>query len=123
MQGTKTAFDADPNALAMTTGNWDGPVNQPTYAATMTLDPTTGPYLQVITTAIGAATLNAASGGYYGQEWEIEIANDAGGARTITFGTNFRPSATVVGTASKSIIVRFRSNGVAWLETHRGVAV
>ena len=90
----------------------------------MTIDVTQGVTCEVITTsAVGNATLNASSGGTFGQNLVVLIANDSGGARTITFGTNFRPTGTVVGTGSKTISVEFQSNGVSFFETGRSTAV
>ena len=101
------------------------PVVVPTYANPVPLatDPTQPGFVDVTTTAgVGNATINASTGGNEGDLLVIRINNDAGAARTVTFGTNFRPTATVVGTASKAITVWFISNGVAWVEAFRGVA-
>lgn len=90
-----------------------------TYASTITLDVTKQAFHFITTTSLGNATINASSPGIEGQIIYLQIANDSGGARTITFGTNFKPSATIVGTASKSATIAFISNGVNWWELSR----
>jgi hypothetical protein len=100
--------------------NANGAVSQAmdtmTYAATISLD-VTRPNIHKLT-ATGNATIDASGAGVAGQEITVLIANDAT-PRTITFGTNFRPSGTLVGTASKAATVRFVSDGTAWYESGR----
>lgn len=92
----------------------------PIYSATITLDVSKNALHYIATTsAVGNATINASSKGMAGQEIIILIANDSAGARTITFSTNFKPSATIVGTASKSATICFVSDGNNWWETRR----
>lgn len=123
MQGTANAFTPDANVLATMTGKKGATQMAPTYGATTSLDWERGLFRRVTTTsAIGNSTINAPTVAPDGTEWTVEIANDAGGARTITFGTNFRATATVGGTASKSIFVKFISNGVIWIEAWRSTA-
>ncbi len=123
MQGSANAFTPDANKLAALTNKGSPNLVAPTYAATITIDPDAGMFQLITTTsAIGNATLNALSVGKPGAMLELEIANDASSARTITFGTNFRSTGTVVGTASKSILVSFRSNGTKWMEVARSAS-
>lgn len=97
-----------------------GPAETMTYAATITLQ-VGMPRLHITTTtaAVGNSTINASLGGMKGQILQILITNDATANRTITFGTNFLPNATLVGTTSKSAIVSFVSNGTAFYEFAR----
>lgn len=130
MQGSATAFTPDANFLAAETGRGNMPlVALPSaslpynIAGASLIDENAGPFQQV-TTGAGNTTYNTVGVGKPGQRLELEFANDAGGARTITFGANFRPTAaTLVGTASKSMLIGFRSNGVKWMEQYRTVAI
>lgn len=130
MQGTANIFTADANMLAQMTGKGNMPLvlvvtptNPYNIAGTTLLDETAGLFQQLITGA-GNTTLNTITVGKPGQQLYLEIANDAGGARTITFGANFRPTAaTAVGTASRSMMFQFMSNGVKWMEMSRTTAI
>jgi hypothetical protein len=105
------------NKLYVDTG---GVADAFTYAATVSLDVTKGRLHTVTTTAaVGNATINASGKGFAGQELVIIITNDSSAGRTITFGTNFLPSATLVGTASKAAVVTFVSNGSNFYEKSR----
>lgn len=73
--------------------------------------------------ATGNATINANSAGNAGQEMTIIIANDATSGKVITFGTNFRSAGTITGTASKTATIKFTSDGTAWFETCRTLAL
>jgi hypothetical protein len=125
MDGTNTIFSCDRNKAAQLLagpGTVTPPVT-PVYAAAMTVHSGQGLYQKIVTTsAVGNATVNITYLGKFGELMVLEIANDAGGARTITFGTNFRSTGTVVGTASKSIIVGFFSDGAGWKEAFRSAA-
>lgn len=90
----------------------------PTYS----LDPTAGTFL-VGTTGAGAITINAASVLAAGTYLTLVINNDAGAGRTITFGTNFRSTGTLTGTASKVMIIVFASDASNWIELSRTVAI
>jgi hypothetical protein len=95
-----------------------------TYATPLSLDPTLGQVFTTTTTSgVGNATINATSPGTAGTDISIVITNDASGARTITFGTNFRPASTLVGTVSKAAVVNFISDGTAWFESGRAVVL
>lgn len=101
-------------------GAFSGNLDNPTYAATISLDVTQGNVHKITTTsAIGNATINASAAGVAGQEITIIITNDSSAGRTITFGSNFKPSGTIVGTASKTATIRFASDGTSWWETSR----
>ena len=52
----------------------------------------------------------------------VEITNDAVQAETVTFGAGFRPTATVVGTNSKTISVAFFGNGTKFVEFARSAS-
>lgn len=123
MDGTADAHRVDFNKLAQMTGR-TGPIRTNyAYAAQMNVAAAHGTVLQIQTDpAVGNATVNMLGLGLQGEFVELEIANDGTAARTITFGTNFRSTGTVVGTPGKSIIVGFRSNGSGWLEAFRSAA-
>lgn len=129
MLGPMNIFGADANMLAQITGmHPNGLVQaiQPSLpyniGGTTVIDDDNGIFQQLVTGA-GNTTLNTDEVGKAGQLLILEIANDAGGARTITFGGNFRvTAATVVGTASKSILMGFISNGVKYMELFRTTA-
>lgn len=123
MLGNATAWTPDANMLAALTGRGQPNLFLPAYAATMTIDDDAAMFQKIVTTsAVGNATVNVDDPGTPGQLLVLEIANDAGGARTITFGTNVRSTGTVVGTSSKSILVAFMSNGVTYMEFARSAS-
>lgn len=115
--------DTPTNALQLVPKKYadtGGPMDTMTYAATITLNPALGRFHTTTTiNATGNATINASSGGLAGQTLNILITNDGTSGKTITFGTNFKPSATLVGTASKSAMVNFVSNGTSFYESSR----
>jgi hypothetical protein len=86
------------------------------HASTISWDPTAGLVTKI--TPTGAETINALSGGIAGQRATFLFAAD-GSARTITFGTNFAASATVVRGASLRASIEFVSDGTTWIETNR----
>lgn len=93
-----------------------------TVGGTTTIDDDAGLFQQ-INTGAGNTTLNTDDAGTPGQLLVLEIANDAGGGRTITLGGNFRGTGNIVGTASKSIMIGFMSNGVKYMELFRTAAI
>lgn len=93
-----------------------------TVGGTTTIDDDAGMFQQ-INTGAGNTTLNTDDAGTPGQLLVLEIANDAGGARTITLGANFRGTGNIVGTSSKSIMIGFMSNGVKYMELFRTAAI
>ena len=91
-----------------------------TYAATITLDVGLASFHKTTTVhAVGNATINASTEGRAGTTMWVIIENDATTGKTITFGTKFLPSATVVGTASKTAVLQFVSDGKEWFEASR----
>jgi hypothetical protein len=92
------------------------PFQSVAHATTISWDPTLG--LTTKITPTGAETINAASVGPAGQRATFIFAAD-GSARTITFGTNFAASATVVRGASLRASITFVSDGTTWIEVGR----
>lgn len=91
-----------------------------TYATTISLDVNNCTVHKTTTTsAVGNATINASGKGLPGQILYIIVVNDATSNRTITFGTNFKPSATLVGTTTKAATIGFVSDGTNWYELFR----
>lgn len=128
IRGTNnTAFDPNGDLVAQISG-MGNPVPgtvKPTYAATIALDAVMlySRFIQIVTTsAVGNATLTTTIGANPGARLVVQIDNDSGGARTITFSTGFRPTGTVVGTSSKSILVEFVSDGTTWNEVARSAS-
>jgi len=124
-----TAFTPNADKVAQLTGSGNtaagNPNNggiSPTYAATVALDafiPFTTFIALTTTSAVGNASLTVATIPQPGARLVIQINNDSGGARTITFSTGFRSTGTVVGTASKAILVEFVSDGTTYNEIGR----
>lgn len=122
-----TAFSPNPDLTCQLTGSGQsvpGAVAA-TYVASGSTDITA--LLQysrfvLITTATGNSSVISSFVPASGAILNIQIANDSGGARTITFSTGFRATATVVGTASKIILVQFVSDGTTWNEVARSSA-
>ena len=111
------------NTLRMSihqSGAISGMMDTMAYAATISLD-VTKPNLHKTTTvnATGNATINASAVGTAGQHMWILIVNDATSGKVITFGTNFRSSGTLTGTASRQATIHFISDGVSWSEVAR----
>ncbi len=99
------------------------PATSLTYAAPTSVDTTKGPSFKVTTVnATGSVTFNASSGGVDGQLMMIRITNDGTSGKTITFGTNFKSQATLVGTTSKVCTIMFQSDGTNWYEIARAGA-
>lgn len=122
-----TAFSPNADMTAQITGSGQ-PVPgtlAPTYVASGSTDITAilqySRYVE-ITTATGNSTVISSFVSTDGGRLVISIANDASGARTITFGTGFRSTGTVVGTASKVILVEFVSDGSTWNELCRSAS-
>jgi len=91
-----------------------------TYSAAISLEVTAGDVHKTTTSnTAGDATINAATAGLAGQHMWIIIVNDLVRGKTITFGTNFKSSGTLAGTAGKTATVHFISDGNAWYEVAR----
>lgn len=137
MAGIKnTPFTPDADLVAQLTGTgnatpgYNGPSTigagvTPVYAATIELSPFLQKSRFVListTSAVGNSTLTTAFVPPAGSQLNIQIANDASGARTITFSTGFRSTGVVTGTNSKIIVVQFVSDGTTWNESGRSAS-
>ena len=120
--GSTTVYQLKPDGLAQLTSSPGYRTLGPTYAATMTLDPNAGIVHQILGVATTSATctLNAPSGGTFGQILII-LVQDTGGI-TLTFGTNFKSTGTVNPTTGKTIPVLFVSDGTNFREVARAAA-
>lgn len=95
-----------------------------TYASPTSINVALGHSFKTTTVhATGSVTFNATAGGVADQELTIIIVNDATGAKTITFGTNFKSTGTLVGTVSKQATIRFISDGTNWIEVGRTLVI
>jgi hypothetical protein len=101
------------------------PAATPTYAGTITVDPTLTCFLLVkATAAVGNCTLKLTSGGSAGQVLSVMFKADAGGTRTLTFSSYFKvASATIAPTANTAITVFFESDGSNFIEESRSGAI
>jgi hypothetical protein len=101
-------------------GAFSGSMDTMAYATSISLDVTSGNLHKTTTVdATGNATINASGVGVAGQSITLLITNDATAPKTITFGTNFVSSGPLVGTASKSALITFWSDGTSWYESAR----
>jgi hypothetical protein len=120
-------FQMDPNTGSFANafqifslGAHSGVMDTMTYSGTITLDVQKGNVHKTTTVnATGNATINASTAGQAGQHMWVLIANDATSGKTITFGTNFLTTGTIVGTVSKSATIHFISDGTAFYEVSR----
>lgn len=85
------------------------------YAATISIDPAEGNVFKISLT--GDATINLESSNAPG-EIRFIFVND-GTVRTVTFGTGFTDSGNLVGTANKTAVVSFVSDGTTYYEVSR----
>ena len=89
-----------------------------TYASTIEYSPSYANILRLTTVhATGNCTINARTG-RVGPVWII-ITNDATSGKTITFGTGFTSAGTLSGTASKTAVIGFISDGSSLFEMSR----
>lgn len=94
------------------------------YAAVIALDATQVRHrIAGVSTTSAAPTINAAYAGVDGDVLLVEVTSDASGTCTVTFGTHFKPSATLAVTASHYASVLFVSDGVNWKEQYRSAIV
>jgi|SRR5579859_2509612 len=108
------------DSVTVAAGYLTGTMDTMTYASTISLDVTLGNLHKTTTVnSTGNATINASAAGVAGQHIWVMITNDGTSGKTITFGTNFKPSATVVGTTSKTAVVHFVSDGTNFYEVAR----
>lgn len=122
MPANTTPYNLLTDGLAQLSGSPGAPTVAPTYAAVIALDPNAG-IVQLIAgvAAVSATcTVNTTNDGNFGQLL-IVIVTDNGGV-TVTFGTNFKPTATVNPTTGKAITVAFVSDGGAWREFSRSAS-
>lgn len=94
-----------------------------TSSATIALDPSLNENFTL--TAGHTATINAASTGVMGQDLYLYVLTSGTSSFTLTFGTNFLSSGTLAtGTVdAKKFLVKFKSDGVKWLEQSRTAAL
>ena len=91
-----------------------------TYAGTMTLETAAGDVHKTVTSsALGDATIRAASGGLAGQRMWVIIVNDQVRGKTITFGENLKSAGKLTGRPGKSATLEFISDGAVWYEVAR----
>lgn len=97
-------------------------VTIPYVVTTSVLPYSTSPTIYLFTPT-AAVALNADNVGPPGVGFTILCLSDGTG-RTITFGTNFKTTATLAtsGAAGVIIPITFQSNGVSWVEINRGTA-
>lgn len=94
----------------------------PTYAATIDFSTFLiwTRYIDLVTTAaVGNSTISNTVVRRKGTTIDIVFLNDASGARTITFGTGFRTTGTLVGVASQYRTIGFISDGTTFIERYR----
>lgn len=121
-----TAFSPNPDITAQLTGTGQpvpGNVTA-TYVPSGNTDITSilrFSRFVAMTTATGNSTVLTSYVPNAGGLLTVQVTNDASGARTITFGTGFRATGTLVGTNSKILLVSFASDGTTWNETGRSV--
>jgi len=100
-------------------GTVNGAVYALTNASTITCNMYYGnAYTLSTTDAIGAVQINA-TGGTAGQMVTLIITDDSTGGHVVTFGSYFKPSGTLTGTASKTATVTFVKSGSYWYEVSR----
>ncbi len=75
-----------------------------------------------ITTATGNSTVLTSFVSSPGGLLNLQVTNDASGARTLTFGTGFRSTGVLTGTNSKILLVQFVSDGTTWNEVARSAS-
>lgn len=86
-----------------------------TWSATIAIDTRVNPLNAYYNGAMNAdATINASNVGNSGRIINFVLKSD-GTARTVTFGTGFSPTATLVGTISQTRTISFvEVNGTLW---------
>lgn len=93
-----------------------------TPAATVSLDPSLGVIFKIQPGQ--DETINATLPGKPGEQISIYFDTIDANSRTITFGTNFRSTTTLVtgATSARRFVVRFESDGLVWTEISRTAA-
>lgn len=122
--GSSTVYQLNPDGLAQISASPGARTLVPTYAATSTLNPNAGIVHQLKgDSAVSAtSTWNAPSGGTFGQMLVTIVTASGAGTITVTFGTNFLPTATAAPTTGKSITVIWFSDGTSWHEAARSAS-
>lgn len=112
------------NGLQQIAGGPSAGALQPTFAATVALNPNLGIVhkLAGVNTTSATCTVSTANPGGFGQFLITICAADSTGTVTYTFSTNFKPTATVAPTASTAITVLWVSDTVAWHEVCRSAS-
>lgn len=94
----------------------------PAYAATIALQLSSARTFIKVAQLTGALTMTAeTTRPQIGDELQLLFVAD-GTARTVTFGTGFSPSATLVVAISKQASASFCFDGTSWVETGRAIA-
>jgi hypothetical protein len=94
--------------------------NSTGYSSVTVLDPTLGGFCKIRTHIdVGNAVVTATSPGELGQELHLKIENDTDGNRTITFGSMFKVTGTLVGSTAAVAMMSFTSDGTAFWERSR----
>lgn len=112
------------NGLQQISGGPSAQPLQPTFAATVAINPNLGIVHKIagVNTTSATCTVSTANVGQFGQVMIVQCAADSTGTVTYTFTTNFLATATVAATASKAISVIFFSDGIAWHELARSAS-
>lgn len=91
----------------------------PTPAATISLDVSSGKDILAAWTSGEAETVNLTGAQTAGQRLTLLILNGPTTARVITLGTGIVGKGTITGTADKSAVATFISNGTSFFEIAR----
>lgn len=111
-QVLKSALDVDPNLGGFVRQR---PFQSVPYAATITIDPTLGKFVQV-GALTGNITVNAPTNPAAGDELTISFVQDGVGGRTITWNAVFLGTPATVATATTGRTTgRFVYNGTNWI--------
>ena len=97
-------------------------VHSPTPASTVSINPRIA---TIFTWSPDEAeTINATDGGQPDERLTIIIDTKNGTTRTLTFGTNFRSTATLAtgATSARRFVLTFVSDGLVWSEQSRTAA-
>jgi hypothetical protein len=120
LQGeTHVGADSAPTTVLQVTGDFITTQVSQAYASPSTVTVTSSNSFK-IAAASASYTINASGPGTAGQYLFIQWSADSGGARTVTYGTNFKSSGTQgSGGASKTATSLWISDGSAWWEVAR----
>lgn len=97
--------------------------NQATLAVTTAAQETVVNESIAAAQTINMAAPNANGAPYLNDEIEFQIANSAGTASVVTFGSNMQSSGTGSIAAGKNGSFAFRFNGTVWVEKNRALTV